>query len=523
MKRLFMGLLFLVSAVCQAATYYVSSAGSDSNAGTSTGAPWQTISMVNTVGIQAGDSLYFHGGDTFSGNLDIAPSPAASSGSPIVIGSYGTGSATISCGNSWGVRITDSGYVTVQSIIVSGVAISYTGTFPDQTASITNPEGGILFYCTTASTAYPGCVVRNCEVSGASQGIYFRAINASVTVSYSGLLVENNYIHDCGDHGIYVTGRTVGNSDISGQFFSSPIIRNNIVTRIPGTATRGFTIRLFNASSGLIEGNALSYNGWASTGFPVSILIAYCTDAVARKNEVSYFYTHGGDGHGIDADINCTNTIVEYNYCHDSPYYGLFNYSGTGSVFRYNVVERCGGGINDNPGGTYYHNTLYSSASAPTISAPGGGNFYNNIIVATSGQKFADTGTAVFIGNTYQNLGGSSFVITINSTTYTSLSAMRTAGFEKVSSTNYGANGSAVFRSGGNGIQQLIYFPVAQLPAYDLGGGSAAVGVGIPLANVSITAPATDWHGNAASITTPDSGAVANGSAAGDYLVAGVR
>lgn len=88
----------------QAATYYVDfSAGSDSNAGTSTGAPFQhcpgddnaTGTAASTT-LSAGDTVVFKGGVAYSGEVDL--DWAGSSGNPIIYdgntaGIWGTGRA----------------------------------------------------------------------------------------------------------------------------------------------------------------------------------------------------------------------------------------------------------------------------------------------------------------------------------------------------------------------------------------------------------------------------------------------
>ncbi len=507
------------------ATYYVSASGSDSNNGTSTGTPWQTIAKVNAVGLVAGDNLYFNGGDTFSGSLSVAP--AATTGSRCIIGSYGSGRASISCGDSWGVKITNSGYVTVENLIVVGSGVILVGVFPDQTASTTSTEGGIYFVSTTPSTAYPGVVVTGCDVTGTLEGVWLLNTNTSATAAYSGALITGNYIYDVCCHGVWMTG-TGSSGDLSGQIFSSPVFTGNIVYRISGRPSAGedggFCIRVFNASSPLIQGNKFSYSGWAATGFPVSVLLVQSTTPLVQYNDVGFFYTHGSDGQGIDCDIACTDAVVQFNYVHDSPHSaGLFNFQGNNNTFRYNIIERCNGGFKGAGGSCkVYHNTFYNTSSAPGIiqyfCAVG---LYNNVITSTSGIKLieqtGDPSDVSIIGNTYRVIGGSSFVVAVDDgasgvTTYTSLAAMRTAGLEKITVVNYGASGDPQFTDPGNGSTRLMTYPVVSLSNYDIGAASAAIGVGVPLSAVSITAPLTDFHGNSATITTPDSGAVRYGS-----------
>lgn len=76
-------------------TYYVSASGNNTTGLSPTNA-WQTIAKLNSMFsiIGPGDSVLLHGGETFTGTIRVTTN--GSSGAPIVIGSYGTGKATIS-------------------------------------------------------------------------------------------------------------------------------------------------------------------------------------------------------------------------------------------------------------------------------------------------------------------------------------------------------------------------------------------------------------------------------------------
>ena len=74
------------------ATYYISNTGNDSNNGTSTGTPWQTITKVNEQSFAPGDIIAFNKGDEWNGvRLRVL-------GSNITITSYGTGDKPIISG-----------------------------------------------------------------------------------------------------------------------------------------------------------------------------------------------------------------------------------------------------------------------------------------------------------------------------------------------------------------------------------------------------------------------------------------
>ena len=106
MKQLF-SVLFIISCLTASAkNYYISSvSGNDANSGTSTTAAWKTITKLNSSfsTLLPGDAVLFNRGETFYGSIIVSKS--GSSGSPIVIGAYGTGANPVITGfttvNTW--------------------------------------------------------------------------------------------------------------------------------------------------------------------------------------------------------------------------------------------------------------------------------------------------------------------------------------------------------------------------------------------------------------------------------------
>lgn len=93
-KFIYLLLLILVSFSSMATTYYVSATGSDSNNGTSSVTPWQTLGKVSGITtFAANDLILFKRGDTFVGTLVLPKS--STSGNPITFGAYGTGAKPI--------------------------------------------------------------------------------------------------------------------------------------------------------------------------------------------------------------------------------------------------------------------------------------------------------------------------------------------------------------------------------------------------------------------------------------------
>ncbi|HRD54637.1 MAG TPA: right-handed parallel beta-helix repeat-containing protein, partial [Flavobacteriales bacterium] len=91
--------LLLLVVFANAATYYLSPTGNDSNNGTSASTPWRTIDRANQLSssFQPGDRILFQRGGVFRGKLNIQNSGNATAF--IEVGSYGTGAQPIISGS----------------------------------------------------------------------------------------------------------------------------------------------------------------------------------------------------------------------------------------------------------------------------------------------------------------------------------------------------------------------------------------------------------------------------------------
>ena len=87
---------FMASGV-NAATYYVSPAGNDSNNGTSQASAWKTLAKINNTALQPGDTVLFKRGAIWRESLTVKTSGAA--GKPITFDAYGTGNKPVFYGS----------------------------------------------------------------------------------------------------------------------------------------------------------------------------------------------------------------------------------------------------------------------------------------------------------------------------------------------------------------------------------------------------------------------------------------
>lgn len=139
-------ILLIFNTIASATDYYVSSSGNDSNNGLSTASPWRTIDKINSIfsTLNPGDRILFRRGDTFYGSIIIAKSGV--SGSPITLGSYGTGDKPVITGfttlsgwtNEGGGIFSKSVTVKEQTnmVTINGVQVAK-GRYPDAGTNLT--------------------------------------------------------------------------------------------------------------------------------------------------------------------------------------------------------------------------------------------------------------------------------------------------------------------------------------------------------------------------------------------------
>jgi hypothetical protein len=301
--------------------YYVSPSGSDTNSGTSTDAPWQTVARVNAVPLNAGDSVSFEGGQTLSGNLVIS-SESGAPGMPITITSYGSGNATIWAASGDAVEINKSAYVTVTKLTVSGPGWNL-GTLTDDSRGV-NLDGGS----------------NNCVVSYVIAQGFHKAGIASDRSGHDNLLLNDSAIKN-GYTGIWVQGTNQQILKCSADYnYGDLTVTNN---------WSGSGIFVSSGSYVTIEDCEASQNGsgqpYRGNG-PVGIW-CWDSDHVYIGHCISHDNKRGratADGDGFDFDGGTTDSTLEYCYSYNNVGVGylLYNLSyqniqNSGNTIRFSV------------------------------------------------------------------------------------------------------------------------------------------------------------------------------------------
>jgi hypothetical protein len=379
-------------------TYYFDTSGSDSNDGLSTGAAFQTITKANSWGMIPGDTFSFKGGQTFTGNLLVA-SVAGTRSLPVTVGSYGTGRATISCGDSYGVRFTNCSHVIVSDLIISGGGVNSNG-------SSSSHNAGVEVINTANSGQLTGVVVDNIETTGTYAGVFIRGNSASGTnASASGFTdvrVTNCYCHEHLYFGIKVSVVPLQDRDgtaLTWDQFDLQDTRGTVVGDV-NTTSNNFLVWKGSASGSAfafddvyvadcVVQNVYGNSAWVDLNTGNGIVFNNVRDAVRERNRVEDCGAHGNgtagqwniesirvktrfgvvlrqknismatavaagtiavDGDAYNSDGGCTDCTFEY--CYSSECHGAAILAGdypgsalsTGTVYRYSIsVNDCRG------------------------------------------------------------------------------------------------------------------------------------------------------------------------------------
>ena len=520
------GLEPLEGRAMMSATYYVSATGNDANAGTSASSPWKTIAKADTHHFVAGDQLLFQGGQTFSGNLKLSGESGTAS-DPIVIGSYGSGRATLAAsGSGDAIYAYNSGGVTVKNLVVTG-----------KPATGNTQQYGIKFEDNSKGTKLAPVTVTGCDVSGFyAGGILVLADQSNTT--YTAETITNDTLHDNVLAGLF-TWAPDGDY-LQGLYVGYDTAYDNYGTTAVTDSGNG--IMISHAQYATVEHDA-AYNNDAKGGGGVGIwafssdhvTIQYCSSVGNKTNKV--------DGDGFDFDADTSNSVMQYNYAADNAGGGFlvdqwFNDSKqTNDVVRFNVAQDNGqkGGYGDLEAwgkvinAQFYNNTVYTGNNSDNAAVrihnytitglhASGLYFTNNIFVTTGGAQLINapaefingSSNVNFAGNVYYSSGAATH-INYDGKAYSSLAAFQAGtGQEKVNGKAVGSAANPMLVAAGKaGLSPTISTNIATYTAdYQLQADSPVTTAGVSLQSVrGITLSGTDLYGDAVSSATSVPGA----------------
>ena len=314
---------FLISARLFATNYFVSLAGNDGNAGTSTSLAWKTINKVNSVSFNAGDSIFFRMGDTFYGTITVTRSGVP--GNPIVYSSYGTGAKPIISGfanvTSWtnlGGNIWESTNKVSSLPYTNMVVINGKNTPVGRT-----PNSGYYTY-----TAHTGLVLQS---GGGATGTLTSSVTPAsywatswIAFHVTTYTIDNVPITSIAGNTISLTESTTatGNGDETIQKDNQGfIIQNN-----PNTLD-SLNEWYYNPSNGKVR----VYNTTTPSNFMIDTLQYLLVDSGFANHDVTITHLafQGANTYGayIKYAKNIAITFCDYNYMGKSAIYNPYGQS----------------------------------------------------------------------------------------------------------------------------------------------------------------------------------------------------
>jgi hypothetical protein len=432
-------------------TYYVSTAGSDANSGTSPDQPWRTLGKVNATAFGPGDRILLRSGDNWTGQL--WPKGSGASGAPITIDRYGTGVKPRIAGAGTvaeAVRLFNQEYWEIRNLDVSNAApptstpgenlgdfrgIGVHGDngqtldhFVIDSVDVHDVTGEINWIGGSTADNKPGITFgTGWDRSKNTGGIVFLTSVPDITAPgnptlLAGITVQNSTVRNTSFAGITVkqytgdapgavatgwgTRRTADDTRFAPH--TDVTIRGNYITQ-SGTQFGANGVYLTNVRDGLVEDNVIDNVG-------VSGIETYAADRVTVQfNEVFGTQRANGsaDGNGMDPDIATTNQVFQFNYLHDNEDGILLcacnsNFKFGSAVVRYNVVTgstRWNLHMSQTTGSNakVYNNTFYSTTAPNMVTGGASGS------VTLSDNLFASERSDVRFelpsGLTYHNNG----------------------------------------------------------------------------------------------------------------------
>ncbi len=447
---------------------------------------------------------------------------------PIVIGSYGTGRATLQAGDGMALFAVNASGIEVNDL-------RFTGSYNALGQSGANISSGVEFQNTLANNTKLNYLrVNNVETSGFKlDGIRIAGYN--VKSGFNDVRITNSSSHDNGDAGIVVVGTFLSNATTwshTNLYIADSQAYNNAGIANANIHT-GDGIRISDVNGATLERNVAYNNGqWNNfTGGGPFGIWAFDSNAVVIQYNESYNNKSSNqfDGGGFDLDGGTSNSIIQYNYSHGNRGAGLLAYQYGGArawknnIFRYNISENdCRGG---GYGGIYlggsitqlqvYNNTVYltpftgvTPAGIRIRTVGTAINLRNNIVVTTGGVRLMDSGTTngnvTFQGNDFWSTSPT-FQMWWGSTNYSSLAAFRTGtGQEKLNGNNTGFQLDPQLKTPGGGGTIGFGGNLTSLLAYTLKDTSPMINAGLNLTTLfGLSVGTRDFYGN----TIPVNGA----------------
>ena len=325
----------------QGRTYYIDGLyGDDTNEGTSVNSAWRHIARLAKCCLQPGDRVLLRRGTVFHERADIQAKGTAAQ--PVLIGAYGRGAKPLIVApdsSLYTVQVKNSDYVTLQELEIvnkgSGRLAGRTG------VKLLCSEYGVSHRLTLKNLYIHDVNGSLIKAKGGGSGILIENRWKNKVSVFDSLLIENCVIRRTSRNGI-IWQAPYRRDDWHPS--THVVVRGNLLEGVPGDG-----IVPIGCDGARIEYNVMRDcpEILPSSEAAAGIWPWSCDNTCIQFNEVSG-QKNQWDAQGFDADYNCRNTLIQYNYSHDN--YGGFvlicndggaglpyNIGNRGTIVRYNI------------------------------------------------------------------------------------------------------------------------------------------------------------------------------------------
>lgn len=437
--------------------YYVDSeAGSDANDGLTAGSAFQTLNKISTLTKEPATKVLLKSGSVFKGTLTLKDLKGTAQ-KPFIVDIYGGNNRAVIEGSGDQTVLIQDDNVRFRNIFITnkggkrGLRIQALEAGAMENIEITgcrfeeiNWAGNAEFVGVNPASLDVRAICSDGNFNKEFGGIIIEAFTPRTTGAswYENLFVTNNEFYQVCRTGILLTtrwGSRIGvgegyneyvNDDTNWYPCKNVVIQGNNIQYVGGDG-----IILMGSDNSFLDHNVCYYaNFLGRTGHASVGIWPYSSrNTVVQYNESAYTQWANGsaDGEGLDVDIACKNTIVQYNYVHHNVGGGILlcnngteNHEGTivrNNIFLYNGGTTKGSlaSISSNVGRTEIYNNIVitNDKNKRVLFSDDWGKvgnshditFRNNIFMSTKptigifDHSYIDN--CVFKNNLYYNLG----------------------------------------------------------------------------------------------------------------------
>jgi hypothetical protein len=393
--------------------------------------------LLKTQKFSPGDQILFKCGSVFTGMF--SPSGHGTAKEPIVISTYGTGNRPLinaQGNNEAGLYLQNISYWEINGLEITN---PYKNIGPERRMK-NKPQGdilaekklfGILIRLNKEEKVYKHIYINNCYIHDVNDmvgekdhgGIYVFMTDLKES-RVDDLRITNNHIVNVGGVGI-ANYSECGLVESTGKGMEDYVLHNlwtnvYVADNIVDTTGRNNIIGRVSRDA-IYERNVLANSSRAATGHAI-----FCFNTYRIKIQYNEAYGNTGKGidrGGYDADYNCVDTYIQYNYSHNNEWFcGIMRKRNKGVYIRYNVSQNEGKGFvhygfnaaTQAQGIHIYNNTHYVKTNnlREIIEGNAGGirtTFKNNIFFYDGKKVSVPGGTGneidvVFNNNVYYNM-----------------------------------------------------------------------------------------------------------------------